>query len=70
MTNRKLAKIINDYIPYWEKESENEKENYKMILNTLNEKNCIDDLYNYFVDDYETETLKIILNELKKRLEV
>ena len=70
MTNKKLAKIINDYIPCWEKESENKKENYKMILNTLNEKNCIDELYNYFVDDYETETLKIILNELKKRLEV
>ena len=70
MTNRKLAKIINDYMPCWEKESENEKENYKMILDTLNEKNCIDELYNYFVDDYETETLKIILNELKKRLEV
>lgn len=70
MRNRKLAKIINDYIPYWEKESENEKENYKVILNTLNEKKCIDELYNYFVDDYKTDTLKIILNELKKRLEV
>ena len=68
MTNRKLAKIINDYIPIWEKPHTEDKDNYKMILVALNEKNCIDDLYNYFIDDCETETLKIILSEIKKRM--
>ena len=70
MTNKQLANIITDYIPYWEQPHTERQENYNETLNTLNTatKKELQEFYDYFKDDNETETLKIILTELEKRI--
>lgn len=69
MTNRKLAKIILDYIPYWEMPFTEDKDNYKMILKNIKEEP--ESIYNYFYNEFEedmTETEKLICKELKRRI--
>jgi hypothetical protein len=67
MTNRKLAKIILDYIPYWEMPFTEDKDNYKAILKDIKEnpQSMYDYLYNE--DDYG-EPLNTIIKELKRRI--
>lgn len=70
MTKRKLAKIINDYIPYWEKPYTEEKDNYKVILQSLNNKNGLIATREYLFDDdlQDNITLNLIISELDKRI--
>lgn len=67
MTNRKLAKIILDYIPYWEMPFTEDKDNYKAILKDIKEnpQSMYDYLYN---EDDHTEPLNTIIKELKRRI--
>lgn len=67
MTNRKLAKIIFNYIPYWEMPFTEDKDNYKAILKDIKEnpQSMYDYLYNE--DDHE-EPLNTIIKELKRRI--
>lgn len=67
MTNRKLAKIILDYIPYCEMPFTEDKDNYKAILKNIKEnpQSMYDYLYNE--DDHE-EPLNTIIKELKRRI--
>ena len=67
MTNRKLAKIILDYIPYWELPHTETIKNYKMIL--LSIKKEPQDIYDYINDEYVmSDTKDLIMKELKRRI--
>lgn len=68
MTNRRLAKIIFDYIPYCEMPFTEDKDNYKAIIKNIKEnpQSMYDYLYNE--DDYG-EPLNTIIKELKRRIE-
>ena len=67
MTNRKLAKIIFDYIPHWEMPFTEDKDNYKAILKDIKEnpQSMYDYLYN---EDDHKEPLNTIIKELKRRI--
>lgn len=69
MTDRKLAKIILDYIPYWEVPFTEDKDNYKAILKDIKEnpQSMYDCFYNEFEEDM-TDTEKLICEELKRRI--
>ena len=69
MTNRKLAKMIVDYLPFWELEHTNNKDNYKDTLQALKNKDTTRDIYNYIYNEEECGTVyTTIINELKKRI--
>lgn len=63
MTNEQLAKEIDDFLPFWEKE----EDCYKTTLEALNRNDTkeLQDIYNYFVDLYGAD---IILDELANRI--
>lgn len=69
MKDKELAKMIVDYIPFWELPHTEYKDNYKMILENIKEdpKSMYDCFYNEFEEDM-TETEKLICNELTKRI--
>ena len=63
MTNKQLAKAIDNFLPFWEKE-----ENcYEETLETLerNDTKELQEAYNYFVDMFGADK---ILAELKQRI--
>ena len=67
MINRKLAKIILDFIPYWELPYTEDKDNYRMIL--LSIKKEPQDIYAYINDEYVmSDTKDLIMRELKRRI--
>lgn len=67
MTNRKLAKIILDYIPYWEMPFTEDKDNYKAILKDIKENP--QSMYDYLYNEYDhEEPLNTIIKELKRRI--
>lgn len=63
MTNKQLAKKIDEFLPFWEKE-----ENcYKTTLEALNRNDIkeLQDMYNYFFELYNSDE---ILAEIGKRI--
>ena len=67
MTNRKLAKIILDYIPHWELPYTKDKDNYDMILTNIKKEPR--ELYNYIYNEDECgTTFNLIIKELKRRI--
>lgn len=69
MKDKELAKMIVDFIPFWEHPHTNYKYNYKETLQALKDKECTQHIYNYIYNEYETgTTYNTIINELIKRI--
>ena len=69
MKDKELAKMIVDYIPFWELPHTEYKDNYKETLNGLKDKQSIQDMYNYlYEEDNNNATYIRIMNELTKRI--
>ena len=64
MTNKELAKKIDNFLPWWEKE-ENFEQQVLEILNN-NDKQHILEMIEFLQDYYNSEE---IIKELKRRLE-
>ena len=70
MSNKELARKMDNFIPWYEKETTNNS--YKMILNELNNAtmDTLQSMYDFFCDYEQCETTTIILKELKNRMEI
>ena len=67
MTNRKLAKMIFDFLPFWELPYLGNTENYKAILKDVKENPK--EIYDYLYSEYECgKVYNLIINELKRRI--
>lgn len=71
LSDRALAKVINDFLPYYEKESDNEKENIEIILKELNgSAEYLQEIYQFFCGFEPSLGLQTILDELQARIEI
>lgn len=69
MTNKQLAKMIVDFIPFWELAYTEYKDNYQTTLKSLESREGLQATYDYLYSEDETGiTYNTIINELKMRL--
>lgn len=68
MKDKELAKMIIDYMAWWDLEFDDKDKNYKETIKALKNKKTAKDIYDYLYSENETgATYNTIINELKTR---